>query len=498
MGGTALAVHDVVKRYGATIALDGVSFEIAEGAAHALIGENGAGKSTLVKIVNGVVKPDSGRIDVFGRQVRITNPARAAELGIATAFQELSLVPRLTVAQNLLLGVEPRSPGELRSRAQALLGEADVDGISPDWRVEDLTLPERQMVEIAKAMRGEPKLLFLDESTSALGEGALDWFKGLLGRLRERGTTLVFITHRLGEIRDLCDTVTVLRNGEAVKTFEIGEVEEGEVVKLMIGRSMDQAFPERRPAKERDVALETRGLTLDGAFEDVDLRLRDGEILGVAGLDGQGQRELFLTLFGVLHPSGGEIAVDGETVRIGSPRDAIAARLGISLVPEDRKTEGLFLKLPIATNMVIPSLHRLAHAGWIDEGNVKRSVRDTAEQLNLDPKVVKAEAGFLSGGNQQKVVIGKWVLAGARFLLLYDPTRGVDVGTKFEIYKLIQKLADDGRSILLYSSDLPEVVNLCDRVVAFYRGRVAGEFEGDELTEQSVLSAIVGQERSPA
>ena len=493
MGGIALGVHEVVKRYGATVALDDVSFEIAEGSSHALIGENGAGKSTLVKIVSGITRPDSGEIELHGERMRrIASPARAAGLGIGTAFQELSLVPTLTVADNLLLGIEPHSPRELQHRAQALLDECEVPDISPSWRVEDLTLPERQMVEIAKAVRHKPRLLFLDESTSALGEGASDWFTNLLARQREAGTTLVFITHRLGEVREHCDHATVLRNGEAVGSFAIDDVDEDEVVRMMIGRPMDQAFPDRRPAADRPVTLQTRGLGLDGAFEDVDLELREGEILGVAGLDGQGQRELFLSLFGVLPHDHGEVLIDDEPVQIRSPRDAIDSHLGISLVPEDRKTEGLFLSLSTATNMAIPSLQRLASHGWLNERRVRRSAVETAERLNLDPSVVNGEVGMLSGGNQQKVVIGKWVLAGARFLLLYDPTRGVDVGTKFEIYKLIQALADEGRSLLVYSSDLPEVVGLCDRVLTFYRSRLTGEFSGDDLTERNVLSAIVG------
>ena len=248
-GGSALAVRDVVKRYGATVALDGVTFDITAGSAHALIGENGAGKSTLVKIVSGITRPDAGEIEVFGQTMRrIATPAKAAELGIGTAFQELSLVPTLTVADNLLLGIEPHSPRELHRQAQQLLDACDVPDVSPDWRVEDLTLPERQMVEIAKAVRHEPRLLFLDESTSALGEGAADWFRNLLSKLRDRNTTLVFITHRLGEVREHCDHATVLRNGEAVGELTIDEADEDEVVKMMIGRSMDQAFPDRRRA----------------------------------------------------------------------------------------------------------------------------------------------------------------------------------------------------------------------------------------------------------
>lgn len=491
--GVALAVRDVVKRYGATVALNGVSFEIAAGSAHALIGENGAGKSTLVKIVSGITRPDAGAIEVFGQSMRrIGTPAKAAALGIGTAFQELSLVPTLTVADNLLLGIEPHNPRELRHQAQALLDACDIPGVSPDWRVEGLTLPERQMVEIAKSVRHEPRLLFLDESTSALGEGATDWFKSLLAKLRDRGTTLVFITHRLGEVREHCDHATVLRNGEAVGDVDIAQANEDEVVRMMIGRDMEQAFPDRRPATERTARLKVHGLCLGDAFDDVDLELGEGEILGVAGLDGQGQRELFLSLFGVMPCDRGEILIDDAPVQIRTPRDAIDSHIGISLVPEDRKTEGLFLALSTATNMAMPSLGRLASHGWINERRVRRRATETAERLNLDPGIVNGEVGHLSGGNQQKVVIGKWVLAGARFLLLYDPTRGVDVATKFEIYKLIQALAEEGCSMLVYSSDLTEIVGLCDRVVTFYRSHLTGEFAGDELTETNVLGAIVG------
>jgi ribose transport system ATP-binding protein len=290
----------------------------------------------------------------------------------------------------------------------------------------------------------------------------------------------------------------VLRSGKTVGSIAIDDVDEGEVVQMMLGRSLDQVYPDRRPVSDRKVMLQTRGLGLDDSFEDIDVDLREGEILGLAGLDGQGQRELFLALFGVLPAQRGEVLVDGDPVKIKSPRDAIDARVGISLIPEDRKTEGLFLTLPIATNMAIPSLGRLARHGWIDERRVRRQAAETAEKLNLDPKLVKAEAGVLSGGNQQKVVIGKWVLAGARFLLLYDPTRGVDIGTKLEIYKLVQSLAEEGRSLLMYSSDIAELVGVCDRVITMYRSRVNGNFAGDELTEENLLSAIVGHERSAA
>lgn len=494
----ALQLTGITKRFGPTVALNDASLTVRAATSHALVGENGAGKSTLVKIVNGVIHPDAGAIEVFGRVVALRGPQDAANLGIGTAYQEMSLVPDLTVAENIFLGGAPRVASRLalkrrlRAGAEALFERLGVARIDPDWLARDLTLPEKQVVEITKSLRADPRLIFLDESTSALTKGAMDWFYDLIERLRAEGKTLVFITHRLAEIRQACQRVTVLRNGHVAGDFAIDEVSESEVIRLMIGRSLQSAYPPRRPKVDRPVVLETRGLSKRPAFEHVDLQLRRGEILGISGLDGQGQREFFLTLFGVLRPDGGEVWVEQKRVKIRSPIDAIAAGLGISLVPEERKTEGLFLKLPVAINMALPVLNRMSTLGWIHAGAVRRAVGNAASRVNVDHKVVGAEAGSLSGGNQQKVVIGKWVLAGAKYLLLYDPTRGVDVGTKFEIYRLMQELANEGVSILFYSSELPEVINIADRSLVFYRSHIVAEFDGDEQTEENVMAAAVG------
>jgi ribose transport system ATP-binding protein len=483
------------------VALSEASVSIAAGSAHAVVGENGAGKSTLIKLLSGVVRPDSGQIKVFGDEVRIASPRDAMGLGIATVFQELSLVPDLTVAENLFLTSEPTIGGvvpsrKLRDRAIDLLETIDIGHINPEWLASDLTLPEKQMIEIAKAVRKKPRVLFLDESTSALGEGAMEWFYSTVQRLREQGVTVVFVSHRLAEVEHMCEWATILRNGKIVGTYQVRDLPRAEMVRLMIGRSMEAAFPPKRPPQERSVVLELRDLTYKSAYKGVDLQLRKGEILGVAGLEGQGQRELFLTLFGVLHPDQGQIIIDGKRCSIRSPHDAI--KVGIGLVPEDRKTEGLFLNLAVRLNMALPVLSRFAVAGWINRIRERLRVREVAKQVNIAESVLPFEARSLSGGNQQKAVIGKWVLAGSRFLLLYDPTRGVDVGTKFEIYRLIQQLADQGVSVLLYSSELPEVINLADRVVVFYRSRLIAEFSSNEITEEKVMSAAIGHTEEAA
>jgi ribose transport system ATP-binding protein len=318
------------------------------------------------------------------------------------------------------------------------------------------------------------------------------WFFSLVNKLKQRGKTIIFVTHRHGEMREFCDTLTVLRNGRTVGTFPVADVTASEVVRLMIGRSLEATYPPKRQPRTREVALEAVSLGRPPSFRDANLTVRRGEIVGVAGLAGHGQRELFLSLFGVARATQGDIRINGAPVRIRSPRDAISAGVGISLVPEDRKTEGLFLKLPVTLNMAFPSLGRLSSFGWIRNGEVREAVKRTAGRLNISQTALRSEARALSGGNQQKVVIGKWVLAGAKYLLLYDPTRGVDVGTKVEIYRLMQELADEGISILFYSSEVPEIAEMADRVYVFYKGRIVAELEGDDQTEETILSAMIG------
>jgi ribose transport system ATP-binding protein len=499
----ALRLSAISKTFGSTVALKQASLTVRRGTVHGIIGENGAGKSTLVKIVSGVMQQDEGTLEIFGEPVRLTSPARAMTRGVATVFQELSLVPDLTVAENLFLGPGVQRPpvflrkSALVGRARTLLDEVGIDRIDPDWLVSDLTLAEKQLVEIAKAVHKKPRLLFLDEATSALGEDAMEWFYALVNKMRAGGTTVVFISHRLVELRKTCDELTILRNGQQVGTFATVGISEAEVIRQMIGGSAQTVFPPRPAREQGPVALEVRGLTRKPMLSDVNLSVRRGEILGVAGLDGQGQLELFLTLFGVLQPQHGEVYLDGQACRMRSPRDAIAA--GISFVPEDRKTEGLFQRLPVRVNVSLPALRRWSLLGFVDKGRERQAVLDTCAQINVDRKVVEWDAGALSGGNQQKIILGKSILSGARYLLLYDPTRGVDVGTKFEIYRLMRELAAKGITILFYSSELPELLNISDRIVVFYRSRIVAEFSDGNYAEEAVMAAAIGHaERSGA
>jgi ribose transport system ATP-binding protein len=495
----AMRLTDLTKAFGPTVALDGVSMQIERGHTHAILGENGAGKSTLVRIVTGVLRPDRGSLEVLGQSLDLGSPRDARRHGIASAFQELSLVPDLTVAQNLFLGYEPTGPGplvlprDLKVHADRLLASVDMEGVSPDSLVRDLRLADKQMLEVAKALRGDPEIVLLDEPTSALGQNGMDWFYGLVSKLQSRGVTIVFITHRLAEIRVVCRRVTILRNGRVVGTHDVGEVPESELIRLMIGRSLQATFPPRRPSSERPVVLETRGLTVGSSLVECGIQLRKGEILGVAGLAGHGHLELFLALFGIARPDKGEVLVEGRPVVINHPQDAVAAGIGISLVPEDRKTEGLFLRLSVRLNLAIPSLGSLSRYGWINNGALGREAATAANRVNVAHDALDAEVSSLSGGNQQKVVIGKWVLAGSKILLLYDPTRGVDIGTKTEIYRLMQNLAEQGVSIVFYSTELSEVTHLADRVLVFYRSRVEAELDGLAISDEAVMAAALGR-----
>jgi ribose transport system ATP-binding protein len=495
---SGLRLSGVSKSYGATQALVDVSLRIDAGRAEALVGENGAGKSTLVRILNGLTRPDAGSVEVAGRRLRLGSPGASAAAGIATVYQELSLVPEMTVAENLYLGPAQRTVGRLatqrrlRDRAAADLAEFGVHDIHPDWRVADLSLPERQRIEIVKAVRRRPRVLFLDEATSALGKDAIGWFYRLVEGLKAQGITLVFVTHRLEEVGEICEEVTVLRNGQVVGQHPVAELDRAEMIRLMIGRSLEVAFPPRSSAPRGAPALRVRGLRRPGALHDVSFDLHQGEIVGLAGLDGQGQLDLLLALFGVRPADGGEIHVDGRPVRIRRPADAIRAGLGIGFVPEDRKIDGVLRSQPVSLTMALPSLGRMTRLGWVSGRRRREAVRRAARLVELSEGVLEQPAETLSGGNQQKAVIGKWVVADSRVLLLYDPTRGVDVGAKLEIYRLLRELADSGVAILCYSSELPEVINLSDRVLVFYQRRVAAELSGAEQTEQNVLAAAIG------
>ena len=498
----AIAVEDVYKRFGATPALSGASFQVASGEVHALLGENGAGKSTLVKILSGLIRPNSGRLVVRGEAVHYSNAREPHARGVQTAYQELTLVPDLTVAQNMLLPYQPTGlAGQIRDRyglklVVSHLERLGLGKINPHVEVRDLDLGVRQKIEIARAIFRSPDILLLDEPTSSLSGRDIDWLGSLIAELKAKGVTIVFISHRIPEVRAFCDRLTVLRNGKDIGTFKVTEISDDRVIELIIGRSLAATFPSK-PAlpNNANVVLAARGIATAGRLRDVSLELHAGEVLGIAGLQGMGQQALFLSLFGAAPLARGTIEVDGQTLTLASPSDAINARIGISLVPEDRKNEALFLHLDGRRNVSMPVVDKFVRLGLIDESAEVIAVGEVLRRIQVDSRALYTNVGAFSGGNQQKIAIAKWLLAGSRVLLMFDPTRGVDVGTKHEIYLLIRDFVAKGGSILLYSTEIPELVNLCHRVLVMYAGRIVRELKdaSHEISETNIMRAALGE-----
>jgi ribose transport system ATP-binding protein len=496
---SAIVIDRLSKRFEATVALEDVSVAIATGEVRAIVGENGAGKSTLVKILSGLVRPDSGEVRVGDVQLGFGSPKGSHAAGIQTAFQEMTLLEGLTVAQNMLLPYEPTWLGLLvdrranRALVAQQLATLEISNVDPDALVAELDLPTRQKLEIAKAVTRRPSVLLLDEPTSTLPIADVEWLSRQIARLKSTGVTVVFISHRMAEVRQLCETVTVMRNGQHVGSYRLDEVSDDDVVRLMIGRSIGAIYPPRgKPSHGHAGApvLEVNGLCLAEHVTDLSFAMWPGEIVGVAALQGMGQRELFDALFGVVHPDRGSLRRHDRPITLLSPVGAL--RAGISLVPEDRKTEGLFLHLSGKANASLPILDRLAKFGWID-GRAEAAATDAIfAQLNVPPRALYRPASSFSGGNQQKIVLAKSLLSESEVLLLFDPTRGVDIGTKHEIYLLVHDLAAAGKTILLYSTEVSEIVNLCDRALVLYRGHLAAELSREQLTEQNILIAALG------
>ncbi len=492
-----LELRGIVKRYGAVTALADGALRCHAGSIHAVMGENGAGKSTLIKVVSGVVAPDEGEMLLDGAAVRFRGPAEAQARGIVCVFQELSLLPDLSVADNIGITAPPRRFGLIDRRAQhheaeRLLALVGCEAVDPRERVRDLPLSRRQMVEIAKALGRRPRLLILDEATSALTAEDVVRVSGLIRQLRDQGMCILYISHRMHEIRELADTCSVYANGRHVRSFARGEYGEDEIVRMMIGRELSQAFPPRPPppAVAARPALQTRDLRWERRLRGITLSAAPGEILGLGGLDGQGQREFLLALFGCLSGVEGEVRIDGALVHPGSPQAAKAPPLGLALIPEDRKTEGLMLPMSVADNLTAATLRRWCRGPLLDPARERGAVRGMVERMRIKA-VVELPVGTLSGGNQQKVAIGKWLMAEPRVLLLCDPTRGIDVGTKQEIYRLLRELAGAGTTILLYTTDYDELIGLCDRVMIFYDGRVVRELAGDAINEQEIIAGAL-------
>lgn len=492
-----LGASGIDKRFGGVVALDGAEFACEPGEIHALLGENGAGKSTMVKVLCGVHPPDAGAITYNGETITFRGPSAAVAAGIVPVFQELSLVPDLTVAENLFLGEEPRNrlglvdARRMNQRSTALLTSLSFAGIDPRAVVRDLSLADRQLIEIAKALRRSPRVLILDEATSALNRRQVQLVFSVVRRLRDEGVAVVFISHRMDEVRALCDRATIFRDGVNVGTVDVGKAGDDEIVRMMIGRPLREAFPPRPPRLAvEEPLLEVHGLGWADRLRDVSLTVHKGEILGLSGLEGQGQGDLLFALFGVYTGVSGEVTIASRPIRLSGPRAAMAA--GLALVPEDRKTQGLILPLSVEENITLPTLPNVSRNGVILAAEVERETVAMRDSLAIRMASPESPVRFLSGGNQQKVAIAKWLLTDASVYLLYDPTRGIDVGAKQEIYELMRRLAGAGHGILFFSTDLAEVVGLCDRALVMYEGSIARELRGAALTEANLVSAAVG------
>lgn len=488
-------LDSVTKRFGGVVAVREVSFDLRLGEVHALVGENGAGKSTLMKIVNGLYAPDEGLLEVGGEPVQFSSPREAEEHGIAMIPQELDLFPELSVAENLFVGrPRPRTwwggvdwgamHREARERFSALGVSLDVTEY-----VKQLSTANRQLVAIARALLNEARAVVMDEPTASLTEREVRRLFEIMSDLTGRGVGIVYVSHRLEEIFEVSDRTTVLRDGEHVATEPTSELDASELVRLMVGRPLNELFT-RTAGEPGETALELRGLSRPGEFENVDLVVRRGEVVGLAGLVGAGRTELAQTVFGIRPARGGKIRVFGEEVKLQSPRAAMSA--GIFYVPEDRQAQGLILPFPIRWNVSLGILDRLSRLGFVSLSKEGSKVAEFAESLSIRGAGVSDPASRLSGGNQQKVVLAKSLAREPSILLLDEPTRGVDVGAKAEIYALIDEIARSGRAILMISSELEEVLSMSDRVVVMREGRITGEFSREEATQESVMSAATG------
>ena len=487
-----LTLSGISKRYAGVRALKGVDFACQRGKIHAVLGENGAGKSTLIKIIAGVVQPDAGTMYLAGNNVSFATPSAANAAGVVCIFQELSLMPDLSVADNISIASPPRrfgliDAGAQRRRAEELLAEIGCEDVNPLTRVGDLPLSRRQVVEIAKALGKRPQLLILDEATSALTSADVEKVYAMLARLKSNGVAILYISHRMHEVEALADRASVFRNGRHIETFDKGARSTADIVQLMIGRDIAAQYPAKPPRKPAKPVLALENLSWEKHLDRISLSVGASEIVGLGGLDGQGQKSLLLALFGVLRGITGRIMVEGREVRPGSP--AAAKSVGIALVPEDRKTEGLMLPMSIADNLAIASLDAISTGPFVDRAKEDAAVKRSIARLQIKIGTPTDAVSTLSGGNQQKVVLAKWLMTEPDIILLNDPTRGIDVGTKQELYRLMRELADQGAAILFYSTDYDELIGCCDRVAIMYDGRIVRELEGDDLTETNIIAS---------
>ncbi|MGA2546536.1 MAG: sugar ABC transporter ATP-binding protein [Rectinemataceae bacterium] len=496
-----LRMEGINKRYGGTVALKRVSVAAELGEVHALVGENGAGKSTLMNILSGAVSPDSGSIFLGQQTVTMRSPHQANALGVRAVHQEFSLVPHLTIAENILMGKLPTQGGgrvvidwpKAYERARALLAELGFSGLDERARVHHLSTSQQQVVEIAKALAEKPKILILDEPSAVLSKDELSRLFALIRRLKGEKTLILYISHRLEEVFEIADRITVLRDGEVVGTVRREAVDQNDLIRMMVGRSFEEIYP-RRGTRRGDEVLSVHGLGREGEFRDVDFTLHRGEVLGMFGLVGSGRSSLARSVFGAEPPTSGSIRVDGLPLRLRTPREAVSA--GISLVTEDRKRDGLVMHCTIRDNVSFAAFPKMSRGIFLNRKLQERLVAEKVKELALKPPHIGALVRTLSGGNQQKVILAKWLLCDTKVLLLDEPTRGVDIGAKVEIYHLINALVEAGVGVLLISSEMLEVLGMSDRILVMREGRLVGDIDREKASEEGLLQLAAGVEHA--
>ena len=490
-----IEMNNISKAFSGNQVLKNVQFEITKGEIHALMGENGAGKSTLMKILTGIYSRDTGEIRVNGNPVVFKNPKEAEQAGIAVIHQELNILPDLTVCENLFLGREKTygktgflKTSQMKKEAKAALKELGLD-MDVDTPASQLSVGKQQIIEIAKALSTNAEVIIMDEPTAALTDREITTLFEMIGKLKTKGVSFVYISHRMEEIFAICDRITILRDGSYISTERISETSFERVVQLMVGRELGERFPERNAVIGKE-KLVVSGLSRKGHFEDISFTVHAGEVVGFAGLMGAGRTEVVQTLFGYCHHNAGTIKLDGKNITIRNPREAI--RHGIGFVSEDRKSEGLITDFTVAENMSLPNLGRLSSSGIMRKEKEDSLVADMIERLHIRTSGGSQQVKSLSGGNQQKVVIAKWLGIDPQVLILDEPTRGVDVGAKKEIYSIMNSLAERGVAIILVSSELPEIIGLADRVLVLHEGKLKANIEKQDMTQERIMHYATG------